>query len=157
MEESNKKFTVFCTYKAELNAKDFPGITLKINQNPVLTREELIQQIQGCDGILSNPRCPRIDAEILEAAGSQLKVVSTSSAGYNYIDIDECTKRGIVVGYLADTFTEAVAEITIGLILSVSRKIIQATKLAKTVNWNEINDKRLLTGKRMNTFKFILI
>ncbi len=154
MENLSKNFTVFCTYKATLNASDFPDVHLKINQKSVLTREELIQQVKGCHGILSNPRCPRIDAEVLDAAGSQLKVVSTSSAGYNYIDVEECTRRGIVVGYLADTFTEAVAEITVGLILTVARKIVQATKLANSLDWNVINDSRLLTGKRMGIFQY---
>lgn len=141
------KFKVFCTYKANLNPSDFEHVNLKINQNSALTRDELLNEVNGCHGILSNPRCPRIDAEILDAAGPQLKVISTSSAGYAYIDIQECTKRGILVGYLPDTFTEAVAEVTVGLILSVSRKIVEATHLAKTMDWNQINEQRLLTGK----------
>ena len=99
------KFKIFCTYKTILNESDFPDCLIKINEQSVLSRDEFLREVKGCHGILSNPRCPRIDAEILEAAGDQLKTISTSSAGYNYIDTDECSKRGISVGYLADTFT----------------------------------------------------
>lgn len=99
------QFKIFCTYKTALNEVDFPECSIKINENPVLSREDLLREVNGCHGILSNPRCPKIDAEVLDAAGSQLRTISTSSAGYNYIDIDECSKRGISVGYLADTFS----------------------------------------------------
>lgn len=146
---TDKKFKIFCSYKTDLKQDDFKNVEIKINTESILTRERLLQEIKGCHGILSNPRCPKIDAEVLDAAGTQLKVISTSSAGYNYIDLDECTKRGIAVGYLANTFSEAVAEITIGLILSASRKIVHATKLATTMAWNDINDAKLLTGKSL--------
>ena len=43
--------------------------------------------------------------------------------------------------------SEAVAELTVGLVLSVSRKITVATELAKSMDWNQINDAKLLTGK----------
>ena len=99
------QFQVFCTYKAVLNESDFPDCSLTINEQALLTREDLLRQVKGCHGLLSNPRCPRIDAQVLDAAGDQLKTISTSSAGYNYIDVAECTRRGISVGYLADTFS----------------------------------------------------
>lgn len=144
---STKKFKIFCTYKTVLSPEDFENVEITMNTEAVLTREHLLEAVKGCDGILSNPRCPRIDAEVLAAAGDQLKVISTSSAGFNYIDLTECTKRGIAVGYLANTFSEAVAEITVGLMLSASRKIVHATQLARTMPWNEINDAKILTGK----------
>lgn len=43
-------------------------------------------------------------------------------------------------------FLEAVAELTIGLVLSVSRKIVIGAEFAKTMDWNKINDAKLLTG-----------
>lgn len=140
------KFKIFVTYKADINPSDFENVEITMNTEPVLTREKLLEGVKSCHGILSNPRSPKIDSEVLDAAGPQLKCISTSSAGYAYIDINECSKRQIPVGYLKDTFSEAVAEITIGLMLSISRKIVQAAHLAKTADWNELNSKKILTG-----------
>ena len=99
------KFKVYCTYKNDWDLSELNNeIDITINQQEILPRDELLSQVKGCHGLITNPRC-RIDKEVLDAAGSQLKVISTTSAGFNHIDIDECTRRNIAVGYLANTFT----------------------------------------------------
>ena len=54
--------------------------------------------------------------------GQNLKVIATTSAGYEHIDIEECKRRGILVGHSPDSYTVAVAEFTVGLIISTIRK-----------------------------------
>lgn len=51
--------------------------------------------------------------ELLNAAGPTLKVVSTFSVGYDHIDVAECNRRGIKIGYTPDVLTEATAELTV--------------------------------------------
>ena len=59
--------------------------------------------------------------------GSQLKVVSTMSVGYDHIDIEECKRRGIRVGYTPDVSSYAVAELTVALLLATSRRLMEGT------------------------------
>ena len=57
--------------------------------------------------------------------GSQLKVVGTMSVGYDHIDLKTCKERGIPVGYTPDVLTDATAELTVALLLSVSRRLME--------------------------------
>ena len=54
-----------------------------------------------------------------------MKVVSTMSVGYDHIDIEECKRRGIRVGYTPDVLTHATAELTLALLLATSRRLIE--------------------------------
>lgn len=55
-------------------------------------------------------------------SGPQLKVISTNSVGLDHIDLVECSRRGIPVGYTPDVLTDAVAEATIALTLATARR-----------------------------------
>lgn len=70
----------------------------------------------------------RIDREVLEAAGPQLKVVSTLSVGYDHIDVEECRRRGVLVGNTPDVLTDSVAELTIALLLATTRRIVESNR-----------------------------
>ena len=98
------KFKVFCTFKYNWNMADLPNIDLKVNPGDSLPREELLKEIKGCHGLICNPRSCKIDAELLDSAGEQLIVISTPSTGYDHIDVGECTKRNILVGYLPNVY-----------------------------------------------------
>ena len=63
----------------------------------VMPHEQLLERVKECTGILCM-LTDRIDAQVLDAAGKQLKVVSTMSVGYNHIDIDACKERNVQVG-----------------------------------------------------------
>lgn len=98
------------------------------------TREELVSGVQGCAGILAL-LSDRIDAEIFQAAGEQLKVVSNFAVGFNNISVDEATRRGIAVGNTPDVLTDATADIAVGLLLSVARHMPVAAEAARTGGW----------------------
>ncbi|KAL4640254.1 glyoxylate reductase/hydroxypyruvate reductase-like [Arapaima gigas] len=99
-------------------------------------RSELLQKVKGVDGLLCM-LTEKVDAELLDAAGSpNLKVLSTMSVGFDHLCLDELKKsRGIRVGYTPDVLTDAVAELTIALLLATSRRLIEATHEAKTGGW----------------------
>ncbi|XP_067261399.1 glyoxylate reductase/hydroxypyruvate reductase b [Chanodichthys erythropterus] len=97
-------------------------------------RVELLKKVKGCDGILC-VLTEKIDAQLLDAAGPNLKVLSTMSVGFDHLSLDELKKRGIRVGYTPDVLTDAVAELTVALLLATSRRLIEATHEAKTGGW----------------------
>jgi lactate dehydrogenase-like 2-hydroxyacid dehydrogenase len=77
----------------------------------------------------------KIDAEAMEAAGSELKVISSLSTGIDHIDLKEATKRGIYVTFTSHILTEATADLTFALILVLARNIIQGNELVKQKRW----------------------
>ena len=60
-----------------------------------INREELLRRVAGADGIVSL-LTERVDAELLDAAGPQLKVVANVAVGYDNIDVPACAERGVV-------------------------------------------------------------
>lgn len=68
--------------------------------------------MKGKDGIFCF-LTDKINKELLDEAGSKLKVVSTFSVGYDHIDVKECKQRNIKIGYTPDVLTEATAELTV--------------------------------------------
>lgn len=56
-------------------------------------------------------------------SGSQLKVVATLSVGFDHIDIEECHRRNILIGYTPEVLTMATAELAVALLLATSRNI----------------------------------
>lgn len=93
----------------------------------VMPRDELIRRIAGKQALLCT-LSDRIDAHVLNAADDSLRVVATLSVGIDHIDVDECRKRGIAVGNTPDVLTDAVAELTIALLLATSRRLLEAEK-----------------------------
>lgn len=77
-------------------------------------RNELPQQWQAGDELLA--RCP------------QLLAVSSGGAGYDTVDVDACTRAGVAVVNQAGGNSAAVAEMTIGLMLAVSRRIVESDR-----------------------------
>ena len=55
--------------------------------------------------------------------GPSLRAVSTMSVGYEHVDIKECTRRNIPVGFTPDVLTNATAELTVALLLTTSRRL----------------------------------
>ncbi|XP_063536881.1 glyoxylate reductase/hydroxypyruvate reductase [Cydia strobilella] len=97
-------------------------------------RNELLKGVVGASGIFC-ALTEKIDKELLNAAGPQLKVVGTISVGHDHIDLAECRKRSIRIGYTPDVLTDATAELTLALLLATSRRIPEAIHEARTGGW----------------------
>lgn len=97
-------------------------------------REELLSRVVGCDGLLTL-LTDRIDGEVMDAAGSQLKVISNFAVGYNNIDIAEAKNRGIVVGNTPGVLTEATADIAFALLIAAARCFHDARRFIDGENW----------------------
>lgn len=108
---------------------------VRLHEGPLPpTRDELLEGVAGCHGILSL-LSDRIDAEVCDAAGEQLQVVSNFAVGYNNVDVNELHRRGIAVGNTPDVLTDATADVAIALMLAVARKVTQAAADARSGNW----------------------
>ena len=100
------------------------------SKDGILTAEELKEFVKGADAILSL-LTDKIDAEILEAAGSQLKVVANYAVGYDNINLEDCKTKNIYVTNTPGVLTETVAEHAIGLLFAVAQNIPQADKFVR--------------------------
>ncbi|XP_015597487.1 glyoxylate reductase/hydroxypyruvate reductase-like isoform X2 [Cephus cinctus] len=99
-----------------------------------IPREELMKKIVGVDGVYCL-LTDKIDNEILEVAGPQLKVVGTMSVGYNHLDLKALKARNIHVGYTPGILTNATAELTIALVLATSRRLFEANAAMLRGEW----------------------
>jgi len=122
--------------------RKFPGSALdklKASGNEVsvsefdrpLTPEELLEKAKGVDALLSL-LTDKIDGEVVDAIGPQLKIVSNYAVGFDNIDVPALSERGIVaVNTPSDEVNEAVAEHTWALMLSLARRIVEADEAVK--------------------------
>ncbi|MBC8352141.1 MAG: D-glycerate dehydrogenase [Planctomycetes bacterium] len=98
------------------------------------SRDILLQRIAGCEGILSL-LTEKVDAEFMDAAGPQLKVISNFAVGFNNIDMEEATRRGIRVGNTPDVLTDATADMAFALLISASRRIVESQDYIRAGKW----------------------
>jgi glyoxylate reductase len=93
----------------------------------VLDKAKLIEAVRHCD-ILISLLHDTVDAEVL-VANPELKAVSTMNITRDRIDLDEATRRGIVVTNIPAIVTDATADLAFGLLLAVARNIVHGDKL----------------------------
>lgn len=96
------------------------------------TKEEMIERIPDCTGLLSIFN-REISKEIIDA-GKQLQIISNYGVGFNNIDIQNASKHQIVVCNTPKSVCEPTAELCFGLMLSLSRRIAECHHRLKTEN-----------------------
>jgi len=103
------------------------GNEVKISEfDRPLTPEEFLEGAKGADAVLSL-LSDKIDGEVVEAIGPQLKIVSNYAVGFDNIVVPELTEKGIVVTNTpSDEVNEAVAEHAWALLLALARRIVEA-------------------------------
>lgn len=104
-----------------------------INDQGSLSPDELKRRLADKDGLICVVT-DKITPDALEA-GAKLKVVANIAVGYDNIDVPVARSRGIVVTNTPDVLTEAVAEITWGLIFSITRRIVEGDRLVRRGAW----------------------
>jgi len=109
---------------------------VEISDDIQATRKEIIEKIPGKYAIFCIP-ATKIDEEFMKAAGPSLKVVGTMSVGYDHVDLAAMKKYGIRLGYTPDILTETVAETTVGLLISTTRRFFEANRAVKTGEWKQ--------------------
>ena len=99
-----------------------------------IPRDILLEWIQGIDGLYCL-LTERIDDELLDAAGPNLKVVSTLSVGYDHIDLAACARRNVAVGNTPGVLTDTSADLAVGLLLATARRIPESIDAARRGEW----------------------
>jgi glyoxylate reductase len=97
-------------------------------------REDLLRAVAGCSGILTL-LTDKVDDELLDAAGAQLRVVSDLAVGYDNIDVPACTRRAIAVGNTPGVLTETTADLAFGLLMAGARRIAEGDRLVRAGGW----------------------
>lgn len=87
-----------------------------------LPREEIIRRTRDAEAIMVFMP-DHIDADFLDAC-PKLKIIAAALKGYDNFDIDACTKHGVWFTIVQDLLTIPTAELTIGLLIALSRKIL---------------------------------
>lgn len=98
------------------------------------TDAEFLEHLKDAEGIIGL-ELP-VNKELLDRA-PHLKIVSNVSVGYNNLDIDELTKRGIMATNTPGVLTDTVADAIFGILLATARRIPELDHLVKSRNWNE--------------------
>ncbi|MFM7650583.1 MAG: 2-hydroxyacid dehydrogenase [Acidimicrobiaceae bacterium] len=101
------------------------------SQDTAMSRQELLKQVQGAD-ILVTLLTEKVDSELLDAAGSQLKAVCNVAVGYNNIDVAACKARGVTVTNTPGVLTDATADIALALILIVTRRLAEGERVIRS-------------------------
>jgi len=123
-------------------------VGMDVQLNPYqrkLTPDECLNLYKDIDGLLAGTEA--LTAKILRSA-KNLKVISRCGVGTDNIDMGAVKELGIKVFITPDAPTQAVAELTIGLILDLLRSISAQDHLVKTSSWQK-NMGSLLSGKTL--------
>lgn len=105
-------------------------------------REVLLEKIPEADALLCM-LAEQIDDELLDRA-SRLKVISNFAVGYDNIDVDAATRRGIPVGNTPDVLTEATADLAFALLLAAARRLPEAERYVHAGKWKDWSPSLLL-------------
>jgi len=70
----------------------------------------------------------RIDAEVIAKAGDRLKLIANFGAGVDHIDVTAATERGVTVTNTPGVLTDDTADLTMGLIMAVSRRVVEGAR-----------------------------
>lgn len=102
--------------------------------NAALSNDDFISRIRDKDGlvVLAAP----VKQALIEACGNRLRFVANCAVGVDNIDVDACTRAGIQVTNTPDVLTDAVADMAIGLLLAVSRRIVEADQYTRAGRFN---------------------
>lgn len=115
-----------------------------------LSSDELVELIPGCDGYIAG--LDSIDLAVIEAA-DRLRVISRYGVGVDNVDMEAARERGIVVTNTPGANSASVAELAVGLMLSIARKIPEAVQATKAGEWPRMRGLSL-EGKAIGLLGF---
>jgi glyoxylate reductase len=95
-----------------------------------IPRHDLLELAAGADAILTLLH-DRVDEELLEAAGPQLRCVANVAVGYDNVDVGAAARRGVVVTNTPGVLDDATADLTLALILAVTRRVAEGDRLIR--------------------------
>jgi glyoxylate reductase len=111
-----------------------------------MTREELALAMREAD-VLVPTLSDKIDAGLLGQAGDRLKLIANYGAGVDHIDVATARQRGILVANTPGAVTEDTADMTLALLLAVTRRIPEGLARLKSGEWDGWSPTALMGGR----------
>ncbi|HCU35127.1 MAG TPA: D-glycerate dehydrogenase [Armatimonadetes bacterium] len=102
----------------------------------------IMERIADCEGLLSL-LTDEVDGALMDAA-PKLKVVSNYAVGFNNIDVDAATARGVLVGNTPGVLTGTTADLAWSLLMSIARRIVEGDKYVRARQWKTWEPQLLL-------------
>ncbi len=109
------------------------SVRLNLDDAP-LSQAQLIEAVGQAD-VLVPTVTDRIDAKVLSQAGPKLKLIASFGTGVDHIDLATARQRGITVTNTPGVLTEDTADMTMALILAVSRRLAEGERLMRAGKW----------------------
>ena len=148
---TQKKPVVFLTRKlpdsTETRMRELFDTRLNETDLP-MSDAELRDVVKQAD-VLVPTVTDRIDADLIAAAGEQLKLIASFGTGVDHIDLAAARARGITVTNTPGVLTEDTADVALALMLAVPRRIAEGDKVARAGDWNGWSPTGML-GHRIN-------
>ncbi len=124
----------------------FHAIGIEVDYKPSITHEEILNQISGYEGLVIRSKLV-VDAAFLDKV-SNLKFIARAGAGLDQIDVEEVTRRGIVLVNAPEGNRDALAEHALGMVLGLLNNIYKSDHEIRNFVWNrESNRGYELSGK----------
>ncbi|MEY4984199.1 MAG: hypothetical protein RIR62_2465 [Pseudomonadota bacterium] len=129
----------------ETRMKELFDVELRDPDTP-MTREELAAAMRRAD-VLVPTITDQIDAGLIGQAGEKLKLIANYGAGVDHIDVATARTRGILVSNTPGVVTEDTADMTMALILGVTRRIPEGIALMQAGDWQGWSPMAMLGGR----------
>lgn len=145
----NQRLSVVVTRRlpevVETRMKELFDVELREDDTP-MTRAEIVAAMKRCD-VLVPTLTDAIDAGMLSQAGEQLKLIANYGAGVDHIDVQTARQRGVLVSNTPGVVTEDTADMTMALILAVTRRIPEGLARMQSGEWAGWSPTALLGGR----------
>jgi glyoxylate reductase len=134
---SKRKLQVLVTRKlpdaTETRLMELFDVKLNVNDEP-MGPKELSEALKTTE-VLVPTVTDQIDNELIRGAGSNLKLIANYGTGIDHIDLDAARDKGIMVTNTPDVLTEDTADMTMALILTVPRRLIEGERVLRSKKW----------------------
>ncbi|HEX2025301.1 MAG TPA: D-glycerate dehydrogenase [Actinomycetota bacterium] len=96
-----------------------------------IPRDELLTRIGGKPGAITL-LTDKVDGELLDAAGPELRIVANYAVGFDNIDVDECTRRGVMATNTPEVLTETTADTAWALMMAAARRVPEGDRFLRS-------------------------
>jgi glyoxylate reductase len=138
-----------------LLAEHFDVEYWKGNERP--PRAEVLRRVAGKDALICL-LTEKVDRELLDAAGPNLRIAANVAVGYDNIDVPACTERKVAVTNTPGVLDETTADFAWTLLMAVARRLVEADRLARSGAWRQWNLDQLcgtdIWGKTLGIIGF---
>ena len=129
----------------ETRMKELFDVELRTDDAP-MTRDEIVAAMKRAN-VLVPTLTDTIDAGMLSQAGDQLRLIANYGAGVDHIDVQTARQRGVLVSNTPGVVTEDTADMTMALILAVTRRIPEGLALMQSGEWQGWSPTALMGGR----------